>query len=42
MSQLPTLNQCIEPGGYLTQSVPAYSTVADNKNQQPPQQIPPN
>ena len=41
MSQLPTLNQCIGPGGYIPQSVPAYSTVQDNKNQQPPQQIPP-
>ena len=41
MSQLPTLNQCIGPGGYIPQSVPAYSTVQDYQNQQPPQQIPP-
>ena len=47
MSQLPTLNQYIGPGGYFPQTVPAYSTSGSNDKsqqqnpQQPQQQQPP-
>ena len=38
MSQLPTLNQYLGPGGQYPQTVPGYTTIPDQNNQQQPQQ----